>query len=244
MFNGTWRMLSSSTGCGLKRILIIEDEQALAEALKYTLEREGYEVDIECDGARGLKRFQEKGADLVLLDIMLPGLDGIEICRRIRVESRVPIMMLTAKDSDIDEVLGLEMGADDYITKPFVTRKLVARIKAVFRRAEGRALESAGRKEWGGIVLDSDKHEVFTESGRVHLTPIEYRILETLMNKPGKALSRETLLNQAWFGDFYGSPKTLDVHIRHLREKLEKDPANPVYITTVRGVGYRLEKPE
>lgn len=225
----------------MKKILIIEDEPSMAEAIEYTLVREGYLVDIATDGGEGIERFNRDGADLVLLDLMLPVVDGLEVCKQIRSTSAVPILMLTAKDSDIDEVLGLEMGADDYVTKPFNTRKLVARIKAVLRRGGNREEERV--LECGGITMDTEKHQVSVEGEPVDLTPIEYRILEAFMRSRGKALSREFLLNRVWSGDFYGSPKTLDVHIRHLREKVEEDPACPLYIVTVRGMGYRLDKP-
>lgn len=224
----------------MKRILFIEDEQTLAEALEYTLIKEGYDVKLAFDGASGLRQFEADGADLVLLDLMLPEVDGLEVCRTIRSKSSVPILILTAKDSDIDEILGLEMGADDYVTKPFNTRKLVARIKAVLRRAETGEEQSVGRLECNDLVIDREKHEVYKKGEIVNLTPLEYRLLEALMRRPGKALSREFLLNQVWEGDFYGSPKTLDVHVRHLREKIEDDPGNPCYIETVRGLGYRL----
>lgn len=227
----------------MKRILLIEDEEPLAEALEYTLGKEGYEVEISGDGSAGLEKFLEGGFDLVVLDLMLPSMDGLEVCRRIRTASATPILMLTAKDSEVDEVVGLELGADDYITKPFSTRNLIARIRAVLRRAGGSAGEEPDRLTCGDLVMDCDKHEVYLSGGQVHLTPIEYRILEGMMRRPGKALAREFLLNVVWEGDFYGSPKTLDVHIRHLREKIEKDPASPAYIQTVRGLGYRLEAP-
>jgi len=227
----------------MKRILLIEDEEPLADALYYTLDREGFDVEVSHDGAAGLDRFLEGGFDLVVLDLMLPSMDGLEVCRRIRTSSAVPILMLTAKDSEVDEVVGLELGADDYITKPFSTRNLVARIRAVLRRADKPAGEVPERLACGDLVMECDKHEVFIRGEEVHLTPIEYRILEGFMRRPGKALAREFLLNSVWEGDFFGSPKTLDVHIRHLREKLEEDPASPAYIRTVRGLGYRLEVP-
>jgi two-component system response regulator RegX3 len=227
----------------MKRILIIEDEAPLAEALKYTLEKEGYEVEIAGDGALGLERFQTGGADLIVLDLMLPTLDGLEVCKRIRTKSSVPILILTAKDSDIDEVLGLELGADDYVTKPFNMRKLIARIKALLRRAEGEDLVSRRTIVCGDITIDLEKHEASLNGNPVHLTPLEFRLLELLMRRPGKALAREYLMNQVWEGDFYGSTKTLDVHIRHLRTKFEQDPGDPRYIKTVRGIGYKLHVP-
>lgn len=227
----------------MKRILIVEDESTLVEALKYTLEREGYLVDSAGDGVSGLEAFREVGADLVLLDLMLPEMDGLQVCRRIRAESAVPILMLTAKDSEIDEVLGLEMGADDYVTKPFNMRKLVARIRAILRRSEPGEGITAARAEWYGIRMDTDKHEVFLDGAVVELTPTEYRILELFMGSPEKVLTKEYILDRVWQGDFYGSAKTLNVHIRHLREKIEKDPARPDYVRTVRGMGYKLDKP-
>ncbi|HEY5533155.1 MAG TPA: response regulator transcription factor [Candidatus Anoxymicrobiaceae bacterium] len=227
----------------MKKILIIEDEAPLAEALRYTLEKEGYRVAVECDGKSGLERFLNDGADLVTLDLMLPGMDGLDVCRRIRAESMVPILMLTAKDSDLDEVLGLEMGADDYVTKPFDMRKLIARIKALLRRSMEEAQPMIrDRLEYGDLVMDIQKHEVRVGGRSVHLTPTEYGVLELLMRRPGKVIVRETLLNQLWDG-YYGSSKTLDVHVRHLREKIEEDPSRPGYVKTVRGTGYRLDKP-
>jgi len=227
----------------MKKILVIEDETPLAEALKYTLEKEGYEVEVTGDGALGLERFQAGGVNLILLDLMLPTLDGLEVCKRIRAASFVPILILTAKDSDIDEVLGLELGADDYVTKPFNMRKLIARIKALLRRAESDSETPSVALELGNISIDLEKHEAYVGGNAVHLTPLEFRLLELLMRKPGKALAREYLMNQAWEGGFYGSPKTLDVHIRHLRKKIELDPADPCYIKTVRGIGYKLDTP-
>ena len=231
----------------LKRIIIIEDERPLAEAVQYSLEKEGYRVDIALDGERGWEMFSEGDYDLVILDLMLPGLDGMEICRRVRAAGAVPVIMLTAKDSDVDKILGLELGADDYVTKPFNMRELVARVRSVLRRAggEGDAAAPAGRRlEAGEIVLDMDRHEVTVGGEVVEMPLMEYRLLELFMRNPGKALGREYLLNKAWEGDFYGQTKTLDVHIRRLREKIEKDPASPRHIITVRGVGYRFEAGE
>lgn len=227
----------------MKRILIIEDEEPLSEALKYTFTREGYDVETAADGALGLEKFETGGSDLILLDLMLPTVGGLEVCRKIRAKSSVPILMLTALDSDIDEVLGLEMGADDYVTKPFNMHSLLARIRAIFRRVDAEEDESDSL-ECGGIVMDPDRHEVSMDGEALDLTPTEYRLLEMFMRRPGKALSREQLLNHVWPDGFYGSQKTLDVHIRHLREKLEEDPGEPRYIRTVRGVGYRLERPQ
>jgi two-component system, OmpR family, response regulator RegX3 len=229
-------------GLPLKRILIIEDERPLAEAVEFSLEKEGYEVELALDGETGWKMYESGSHDLVLLDLMLPGIDGMEICRRIRREGATPVIMLTAKDSDVDKILGLEMGADDYVTKPFNMRELVARIRAVLRRAESATGERPGKRlEAGGIVLDEERHEVIVGDKVVVMPLMEYRLLELFMHNPGKALAREYLLNKAWEGDFYGQTKTLDVHIRRLREKIETDPANPEHIITVRGVGYRFE---
>jgi two-component system response regulator RegX3 len=228
----------------VKRILIIEDEVPLAEALKYTLQKEGYEVAIANDGAEGLERFSRDGADLLILDLMLPSMDGLEVCRRVRQASAVPIIMLTAKDSEMDEILGLEMGADDYVTKPFNMRTLITRVKTVLRRS--RAVAARGGEEairWGEIIMDREKHEVSVRGKPVQLTPTEYRLLEFLLMRPGKALTRQKIMEEVWV-DFYGSGKTLDVHVRHLREKIEADPAHPVYVTTVRGTGYRLDAPD
>ncbi len=231
-------------GQALKKILIIEDERPLAEAVQFSLEKEGYEVDIALDGERGWEMFSGGGYDLIVLDLMLPGIEGMEICRRIRGSGSTPVIMLTAKDSDVDKILGLEMGADDYVTKPFNMRELVARVRAVLRRAilEGEVADSKNRRlEVGEIVLDPERHEVTVCGEVVDMPLMEYRLLELFMRNPGKALGREYLLNKAWEGDFYGQTKTLDVHIRRLREKIEKDPANPQHIITVRGVGYRFE---
>jgi DNA-binding response OmpR family regulator len=227
----------------MKKILIVEDERPLAEALKYNLEQEGYAVEIARDGAAGLEKFRDGGIDLVLLDLMLPVMDGLEVCRGIRRDSSVPILILTAKDSDLDKVLGLELGADDYVTKPFNTRELLARIKAVLRRVQVPVLADATRLQWGEIKMDSGSREVTMGEEALSLTPLEYGILEVFLRHPRKALPREYLITQVWGGNFYGPTKTLDVHIRHLREKIEDDPSHPRYIVTVRSLGYRLEKP-
>ncbi|MEW6553902.1 MAG: response regulator transcription factor [Actinomycetota bacterium] len=226
----------------MKRILIIEDEKPLAEAVEFSLEKEGYKVDIALDGETGWRMCERGGYDLILLDLMLPGMDGMELCRAIRRESTVPVIMLTAKDSDVDKILGLEMGADDYVTKPFNMRELIARVRAVLRRVKTDDPERTGeRLEVGDIVIDKERHEVVVEGKVVEMPLMEYRLLELFLRNPGKALAREYLLNKAWEGDFYGQTKTLDVHIRRLREKIEKDPANPERIITVRGIGYRFE---
>jgi two-component system response regulator RegX3 len=226
----------------VKKLLIVEDERPMAEAISFSLRKEGYEIEIALDGERGWEMCRNDHYDLILLDLMLPRMDGMEICRKLRQESSTPIIMLTAKDSDLDKVLGLEMGADDYITKPFNMRELAARVKAVLRRVETKQeAASRGRLALGNIAIDKERHEV-TVSGRVVEMPLmEYRLLEIFMKNPGKALPRSYLFGQAWGGDFYGQTKTLDVHIRRLREKIEKEPARPEHIITVRGVGYRFE---
>lgn len=227
----------------MKKILIIEDEEPLAEALRYTLGRENYLAVVALDGRLGLEAFHSESPDLIILDLMLPGVDGLEVCRRVRAESDVPILMLTAKDSDVDEVLGLELGADDYVTKPFEMRRLIARIKALLRRSSGAARPAEERLEWAGVVMDLQKHQVSVNGREVHLTPTEFRLLELLMRRPGKVASRDHLIGNAW-EDYYGSGKTLDVHVRHLREKIETDPSRPGIIKTVRGSGYRLDHPD
>jgi len=229
----------------MKRILIIEDERPMAEAVRFNLEKEGYEVDIALDGETGWKMFEAGPYDIIILDLMLPGMDGMEICRQVRQEGSTPIIMLTAKDSDVDKILGLEMGADDYMTKPFNMRELLARIKAVLRRAAAEEKRPPRRRmEAGDIVIDEERHEVMVSGEVVEMPLMEYRLLEIFMKNPGKALPRGYLISQAWGGDFYGQTKTLDVHIRRLREKVEKDPAAPMHIVTVRGVGYRFESGE
>jgi len=226
----------------LKRILIIEDERPLAEAVGFSLGREGFQVDIALDGESGWRKCQEGGYDLVLLDLMLPGMDGMEICRRLRRESEIPVIMLTAKDSDVDKVLGLEMGADDYVTKPFNMRELTARVKAVLRRWAGDREEKGGRLlRAGDIELDRERHEVRVGGRVVEMPLMEYRLLELFLRHPGKALPREYLISQVWEGDYFGQSKTLEVHIRRLREKIEPDPSRPSRVVTVRGVGYRFE---
>ena len=223
----------------MKKILIIEDEVPLAEALKYTLGKEGYEVEIAHDGAAGLDAFRGRGADLLILDLMLPAIDGLEVCRRVRAESSVPIIMVTAKDSDMDEIVGLELGADDYVTKPFNMRTLITRVKAVLRRQEKPAESTRAQFSCGDIEVNSDRHEVTVRGRPVHLTPTEYGLLGVLIARSGKVVSRRQILDGVW-GDYYGSGKTLDVHVRHLREKIEMDPARPTCLLTVRGAGYKL----
>jgi len=224
----------------MPRILLIEDEESLGEALQYQLIRDGYEVDRRTDGSVGLEHFRAAGADLILLDLMLPGLSGEEVCKEIRKSSSVPVIMLTAKDEEIDKVLGLELGADDYVTKPFSSRELLARIKAVLRRAADRDPRSGDVLEGGGIRLDPDRAEVSAHGEEIRLTRKEFELLEYLMANPGRALPRENLIDQIWGSDYVGDTRTLDVHIKRLRAKVELDPHRPRHLLTVRGLGYRF----
>jgi two-component system, OmpR family, response regulator RegX3 len=224
----------------LPRVLLIEDEEGLGEALEYQLGREGYEVEWTTDGAEGLERFRRGGADLVLLDLMLPGTPGEEICKEIRRSSNVPIIMLTARDTEIDKVLGLELGADDYVTKPFSSRELLARIKAVLRRTVHEPDASDGVLEGGGVRLDSDSFEVTVRGEPVHLPRKEFELLELLMENSGRVLTRETLIDRIWGSDYYGDTRTLDVHIKRLRAKFEEDPHTPKHLVTIRGLGYKF----
>ncbi len=224
----------------MTKILIVEDEKPMAEAIRYSLEKESYAADVATDGDEGLRMFESGGYELVILDIMLPGTDGLEICKKIRQAGGTPVIILTAKDSEVDRVIGLELGADDYVTKPFSMRELMARVRAILRRSM-EAPQEASMLEGGDVAVDIDRHEVIVRGSVVDLPLIEYRLLEVFLKNKGKVLPRERLVSAAWQGEFYGQPKTLDVHIRRLREKLEEDPAHPSRIITVRGVGYRFE---
>ena len=224
----------------MPKVLLIEDEVGLGEALEYQLQREGYEVERLTDGAEGLDRFRSNGADLVVLDLMLPGLPGEEVCKEIRRSSSVPIIMLTARDSEIDKVVGLEIGADDYVTKPFSTRELMARIKAVMRRSSADRDPGEGVLEAGGIRLDADRFEVVVRGAPVHMPRKEFELLELLMENSGRVLTRETLIDHIWGSDYYGDTRTLDVHIKRLRAKCEEDPHDPRHLLTVRGLGYKF----
>ena len=226
----------------MSRILIVEDEETLAEAISFLLSKEGFEVEIAEDGPTAIAAFDKNGADLILLDLMLPGLSGTEVCRQIRAKSSVPIIMLTAKDSEIDKVVGLEIGADDYVTKPYSSRELIARIRAVLRRGElGDATVVDGVLSVGPIRLDSDRHVISVNNEQVALPLKEFELLEFLMRNSGRVLTRMQLIDRVWGSDYVGDTKTLDVHIKRLRAKIEKDPANPEMIQTVRGMGYKLE---
>lgn len=225
-----------------ERVLVVEDEEALVASIRFALESEGYEVVTATDGVSGLAAVNDANPALILLDLMLPGMSGVDVCRQIRLTSDVPIMMLTAKDSETDKVLGLEMGADDYITKPFSTRELLARVRAHLRRA-GRTGTFADTNEvlrGGRIELDIDAHEVRVGGATVSLRPKEFELLEVLMRRKNRLSPRETLIDEVWGSDYFGDTKTLDVHIKRLRNKLEADPSDPVQIRTVRGLGYKF----
>lgn len=226
-----------------KKILIVEDEPNIAETVAYSLEKEGYKVSVANDGTSGLERILRDEPDLVILDLMLPGIDGLDICRQVRRKSDVPIIMLTAKEAEIDRVLGLEMGADDYITKPFSLRELVARVKTVLRRSDhaGHATEDTAIRV-GDLVIDLLGHEVRKDGKKIDLSVKEYEVLKLLASNAGRVLSRDLLLDRIWGADFYGDQRTVDVHIRWLREKIEQDPGEPRYILTVRGTGYKISR--
>jgi DNA-binding response OmpR family regulator len=231
---------------GSTRILLVDDEQSVQTLLKYPLLKDGYEVIAVGDGREALDRFAEQRFDLVVLDIMLPTLDGIEVCRRMRSRSQVPIIMLTAKDDEIDKVLGLEMGADDYITKPFSVREFRSRVRAALRRAEMLRGRPGGEEPIvvNELKLDFERRVVTVRRRTLRLTYVEFEILAALARSPGRVHTREMLLEQVWGDSAYRDSRTIDVHIRHLREKLERDPRSPEYLLTVRGVGYRFRDKE
>jgi two-component system response regulator RegX3 len=227
----------------MTRILIVEDEASFSEALAFLLTKEGFETAVAEDGRQAINMFNADGADLILLDLMIPEVSGVEVCRTIRTQSQVPIIMLTAKDAEIDKVVGLELGADDYVTKPYSSRELIARIKAVLRRGltEDGSNQDQDLLEVGPIRLNIGKHQVFVSGNPVALPLKEFELLEFLMRNSGRVLTRSQLIDRVWGGDYYGDTKTLDVHIKRLRAKVEPDPANPVLIQTIRGLGYKLE---
>lgn len=226
----------------MSKILIIEDEASFSDAIKFLLEKEGFEVAVANNGQVGITEFQKNGADLILLDLMLPGLPGTEVCRQIRSESKVPIIMLTARDTEIDKVVGLELGADDYVTKPYSSRELIARINAVLRRVgSAEPTGDVGVISVGPIRLDIDRHQLSVNNMQVSIPLKEFELLEFLMRNSGRVLTRNQLIDRVWGSDYFGDTKTLDVHIKRLRAKIEKDPANPDFIQTVRGLGYKFE---
>ena len=224
------------------RILIVEDESSFSEALEFLLSKEGFSIVSAANGSEAITKFDQGGIDLVLLDLMIPEVSGTEVCRQIRTKSKVPIIMLTAKDSEVDKVVGLELGADDYVTKPYSTRDLVARIRAVLRRNSGEsAIGDIGIMTAGPVRMDTDRHQVTVNSVNISLPLKEFELLEFLMRNSGRVLTRVQLIDRVWGSDYVGDTKTLDVHIKRLRAKIEVDPANPIFIQTVRGLGYKLE---
>ena len=223
------------------RILIVEDEASLADTVRYNLEREGYSVAVASDGRRALDRFRMDDPSLVILDLMLPELSGLDVCRQIRQISNVPIIIVTAKDAEADKVSGLELGADDYVTKPFSVRELVSRVRAHLRREDMTGGSSAGATFTGGPVeLDPIRHEVRIRGELVAIPPKEFSLLEMLLRLKGRLLTRDHLIAEVWGGDYFGDTKTLDVHVKRLRQKIEQDPHQPVHLVTVRGLGYRF----
>lgn len=226
----------------MTRILIVEDEESFSDPLSYSLRKEGYEVAVADTGTDGLRIFSAHGADLVLLDLMLPGLSGTEVCREIRRTSSVPVIMLTAKDDEFDKVLGLELGADDYVTKPYSSRELLARIKAVLRRGQDSAEDEEDTTlTAGGIMMDVERHVVEVRGQDVALPLKEFELLEMLLRNVDRVLTRGQLIDRVWGADYVGDTKTLDVHVKRLRAKIEPDPGKPVHLVTVRGLGYKFE---
>jgi two-component system response regulator RegX3 len=225
------------------RVLVVEDETALAESISYNLVREGFAVTTAADGHQALERFRAEGPAIVVLDLMLPTLSGLDVCRAIRAESQVPIVILTAKDAEADKVAGLELGADDYVTKPFSMRELVSRVRAHLRRAgmvQPTVEPTAGRLAGGPVEMDPERHEAFVRGEPVQLTPKEFELLEAFLAKKGRLLTRQFLIDEIWGPDYFGDTKTLDVHVKRLRQKVEENPHEPHHILTVRGLGYKF----
>ena len=225
----------------MAKVLVVEDEQSLREALVFFLEKEGHEVSVAVDGEEAIRVFENESPDIILLDLMLPKMDGNQVCKQIRQSSNVPIIMLTAKDSEIDKIVGLEIGADDYITKPYSTRELLARIRAVLRRQVEPPLNAESVLVAGALRLDSDRHVVTLNGNPLTLPLKEFELLELLMENVNRVLTRGQIIDRVWGSNYFGDTKTLDVHIKRLRSKVEEDPARPIYIQTVRGLGYKLE---
>ncbi|KQO94508.1 response regulator transcription factor [Leifsonia sp. Leaf264] len=226
----------------MTRILLVEDETALSEPLAFLLEREGYDVNVAADGPSALTEFDRTGADLILLDLMLPGLSGTEVCREIRTRSSVPIIMLTAKDSEVDIVVGLELGADDYVTKPYSTRELLARIRAILRRHTEDDRDEGTLLEAGSVRMDIERHTVAVDGVVTPMPLKEFELLEFLLRNAGRVLTRGQLIDRVWGSDYFGDTKTLDVHIKRIRSRIEKTPSEPRMLVTVRGLGYRFEE--
>ena len=226
----------------MTKILIVEDEESVIDPLELLLSKEGFTIETARDGREALEKFEKVLPDLVLLDLMIPIISGTEVCRQIRAKSQVPIIMLTAKDTEVDKVVGLELGADDYIVKPYSKAELVARIKAVLRRQGGEVTsEVSGVITAGPISIDIDRHLVMINGAATSLPLKEFELLELLLRNKGRVLTRTQLIDRVWGSDYFGDTKTLDVHIKRLRAKIENDPANPVYIQTIRGLGYKFE---
>jgi two-component system response regulator RegX3 len=223
------------------KVLLVEDEASLAESVSYNLTREGYAVITAPDGELALAQFRAESPSMVILDLMLPKLSGLDVCRAIRNESQVPILILTAKDSEADKVTGLELGADDYVTKPFSMRELVSRVRAHLRRAASRPpREPSDRLSGGAVELDPERHEVFVHTHPIQLTPKEFQLLELLLSRKGRLLTRQLLIEEVWGPDYFGDTKTLDVHVKRIRQKVEDDPHRPRHLLTVRGLGYKF----
>lgn len=234
---------NEGTSASMTSVLIVEDEASLADPLAYLLRKEGFEATVVADGPSALAEFERAGADIVLLDLMLPGMSGTDVCKQLRLRSSVPVIMVTARDSEIDKVVGLELGADDYVTKPYSARELIARIRAVLRRgadADDTGIGD-GVLETGSVRMDVERHVVSVGGISITLPLKEFDLLEYLMRNSGRVLTRGQLIDRVWGADYVGDTKTLDVHVKRLRSKIEKDPANPVLLVTVRGLGYKLE---
>lgn len=225
----------------MTRILVVEDEESLSDPLAFLLGREGFDVQVVDNGLDAVTEFERNGADLVLLDVMLPGQSGMEVCKQIRSSSAVPIIMLTAKDSEIDKVLGLELGADDYVTKPYSSRELIARVRAVLRRQGEVEEQDSGALEGGPVRMDIERHVVTVTGEPVSMPLKEFELLEMLLRNAGRVMTRSQLIDRVWGADYVGDTKTLDVHIKRLRSKVEPDPSSPRYVVTVRGLGYKFE---
>lgn len=225
----------------MTRVLVVEDETSYSEALSYVLRKEGFDVAVAETGPDAVAEFERAGADIILLDLMLPGLSGTEVCRHIRQTSSVPIIMVSAKDTEVDKVVGLELGADDYVTKPYSPRELVARIRAVLRRGVPDDIDDGAALETGRIRMDVERHLVTVDGEKIQLPLKEFELLEYFLRNVGRVLTRGQLIDRVWGADYVGDTKTLDVHVKRLRSKIEADPANPVALTTVRGLGYKLD---
>lgn len=225
------------------RILVVEDEPSLADTMRYNLEREGFAVSLAEDGRRALERFRAEPPALIILDLMLPEMSGLDVCRQIRAESEVPIIIVTAKDSEADKVAGLELGADDYVTKPFSVRELVSRVRANLRRARPSADEAPAQEDvlaGGGVRMDVARHEVVVRGEPVPFPPKEFELLEALLRRKGRLLTRDYLIDEVWGPDYFGDTKTLDVHVKRVRRKIEEDPHSPIHLVTIRGLGYKF----